>query len=179
MPLSAVVFRPAAVLLLLALCGCGGSEQFAPDCPRAAILGDAADLTRYRSQAPGPHDITDMVLSGRLTGISGACSQGSHNTLKTTIRVSLSLTRGPAAQGRTADVAYFIAVARGQNILDKQVYPVHAEFPPNTDAVNLTGQEVQLAIPTPPGLSGPAYTVLTGFQLSPAELATNRRQPAP
>ncbi|MBV9734625.1 MAG: hypothetical protein JO209_01860 [Acidisphaera sp.] len=179
MPPSARSLRPAALALLFAVSGCASSSpQFAPDCPRAAILGEAADLARYRSATPGPHDITDMVLGGRITGISGACSQGDHGTLNTTIKVSMSLTRGPAARGRVADATYFVAVTRGQAILDKQTYPLHVEFPPNTDEVHLTGDPVALAIPTSATLSGAAYTVLAGFQLSPAELATNRQRPA-
>jgi len=174
--------RPVLLAALLALAGCGGGggPQFPPDCSRTAILADAADLSRYRSETTAAHDVIDQLLAGRITGITGSCARGEHNTLDETIQVSLEINRGPAARDRTAEFAYFIAVSRGEQILDKQDYTLQVEFPPNVDQLHLRGEKVHLVLPTPSGVTGPAYTVLTGFQLTPAELALNRqRQNAP
>src|SRR6187397_768886 len=79
-PLSRLLWRGSAILfapLLAGLAGCGGGDlnAFPPACPRAAILGDAADLTRYRPEhaGQGGQDLTDMVFDGRITGVSGKC----------------------------------------------------------------------------------------------------------
>lgn len=172
--------RPPAPLLLLALAsslaGCGNlgeQDAFAPECPRAAILGDAADLSRYSGRGA---DLTDLVLDGRITGLAGHCERGDKDRLNTAVAVSMQLQRGPAARGRAAEVAYFVSVVEGDRILDKRVFPVRAEFPPNTDTIRVTGDEVDMSLPTPANRSGAAYRVLVGFQLQPDELALNRRR---
>ena len=159
----------------VALNGCDQpGDQFPPPCPAASILGDAADLTRYRGAG---QDVTDMVLSGRITGLSGSCKRaGNGAVVLTTVNVGLDLTRGPAAPGRAANAAYFVALTHGDTILAKQVYRLHATFPPNTDRVRLTGDEVQVQVPNKGKEGAGAYRVIVGFELTPQELATNRRR---
>lgn len=175
--------RPAAATAALGLClagavaGCGDSagaqQRFAPACPQAAILRDAADLSRY---AGGGRDLTDLVLDGRVTGLNGSCTRGDGDTVKTTMNVGIELTRGPAARSRATDVSYFVAVTEGERILEKKVFTLRAEFPANTDRLRLTGDDVELLLPTPAGKSAAAYKVLVGFQLQPAELQVNRQR---
>ena len=168
---------PGAVLLLgLAggLSACGGDRpQFAPACPQTGILADGADLTSFRSTGT---DLTDMVLDGRITGLRGKCSYVDAGHLATVISVDLELTRGPAMQGRTADVTYFISVARGDTILDKRDYTLHVSFDRNNGKLRLTGDQIDLSLPTPGKVKGEDYRVLVGFQLTPQELAFNRRR---
>jgi len=156
------------------LAGCSSSgEKFAPACPHVAILADAGDLTRFNGRG---QDVTDMVLDGRITGVGGDCERGDAGILVTNIAVALEITRGPAAQGSTADFGYFIAVSRNGTILDKKVYSEHAEFPSNVNRLKLTGDKVELRMPITPTMSGAAYNVLVGFQLTPDELALNRKR---
>ncbi len=165
-----------AALPLLALAGCGGDDaQFAPPCPGAAIVRDGADVTRYRG--PG-QDLTDLALSGRITGLQGKCTRADRGAMLATVTVGLELTRGPAAPGRTAELAYFVAVSRGDQILDKRVFPLRAEFPPNTDRLRLVGDDVELRLPTPPGTDASVYSIQVGLQLTPEELERNRRRSA-
>jgi len=169
----ATVRAGAGCLVLAAVAACSSPEKFAPACPTVAILADAGDLTRYNGRG---QDLTDLVLDGRITGVSGKCQAGDEGILDTTISISLEITRGPAAQGRTSELAYFVAVTRNNAILNKKVYPLRADFPANTDRLRLASDEVQLLLPIPKGLSGAAYTVLVGFQLDQAELDLNRRR---
>lgn len=164
----------ASTLLLLAACG-GGDAQFAPACPAAAIVRDGADLARYRG--PG-QDLTDLALNGRITGLQGKCTRADRGAVLATVTVGIELTRGPAAPGRTAELAYFVAVSQGERILDKRVFPLRAEFPPNTDRVRLTGDDVELRLPTPPGTDASSYSIQVGLQLTPDELERNRRRAA-
>jgi hypothetical protein len=159
-----------------ALGGCGGEsgDQFPPPCPVVSILGDAADLARYRGPS---QDLTDMVLSGRITGLSGSCKRANKGrTVLTTVSVALDLTRGPAAPGRVADAAYFVALTRGEDIIAKQVFPLRAAFPPNTDRVRLSGDEVEVPVPNGGPQGAAAYSIRVGFELTPQELAINRRR---
>jgi hypothetical protein len=161
------------LLALLASCSGPGANTFAPACPRAAILGDAADVTRYRQG--GGRDLTDLILAGRIVDVSGKCEPGdTSRQLATSLKVSFELTRGPAMPQRQVNVMIFVAVSEGDNILDKKLFPVHAEFPPNIDTVRLTTDAIPLVLPISKDKSGAAYALTAGFQLTPDELALNR-----
>ena len=56
------------------------------------------------------------------------------------------------------------------------MFPLAAEFPPNTDRVRLTGDDVELRLPTSSGADASAYRIQVGFQLTPAELEVNRQR---
>ena len=93
-------------------------------------------------------DLTDLVLHARIVGIQGSCREGDEkNQLAVTVGVAVELTRGPAMQGREAEVPVFVAVTEGETILDKRTYRMHVVFPSNVDRVTLTpGEE-----PSPAG----------------------------
>ena len=173
--------RAAAIVLaglLTLLAGCGpGKDEFAPVCPRADLLRQAADIGRYRDEsASATQDIRDLVLSGRIMAISGKCQAGdSAKQLAADVAVSMRFTRGPAMQGRETDVLFFLAITAGDEIFTKKVYQVHVVFPANIDQVTWTSDPVHMVFPISPTKSGAAYTVLAGFQLTEQELAFNRR----
>ncbi len=173
------------VALLATLAGCSGpvTSTFPPDCPRAGVLADAADLTRYRSagQAAGAtgatgHDLTDMVLDGQITGVSGDCTRASRRELDVSVAVSMRLTRGPAARGPMGDVPFFVAVTENGQVLDKQIYHIAPGFAANADTVRLTSDPVSLNLPISVDKPGSAYDLVVGFQLTPDEVALNRRR---
>lgn len=181
MPFSRVrrVAGAAAVLAAGLLSGCGyaDSSRFAPVCPKVAILADAADVTVYRPSPKNGHDLTDMVLDGRVTGLSGKCSRAAEDVLSTHVVLSMQFSRGPAATTREMDVSYFIGVFQGdEDILDKKVIPIHLVFPPNVDRLVLDTQDVELSLPISHVKTGDAYTVRVGFQLTPEQLALNRKR---
>jgi hypothetical protein len=173
--------RAAAILLaglLPLLAGCGpGKDEFAPVCPRADLLREAADIGRYRDESAGAtQDIRDLVLSGRITAISGKCQPGDSATqLAADVSVTMQFTRGPAMQGRETDVPIFLAITAGDQIFTKKTYPVHVVFAANVDQATGTTEPVHMVFPISPTKSGAAYTVLAGFQLTEQELALNRR----
>jgi hypothetical protein len=159
------------LLALLAPAGCApGLDQFAPACPQAGIVPGGGDVTRWRGTG---RDITDLALQARIVGIQGQCKQADAKTLGATVSVQMVVNRGPAAPGQVAALTYFVAVAQGDRILDKQVYPLNITFPPNSDHMDIASQPVQLRLPVSDTVSGAAYEVWTGFQLSPQELETN------
>ena len=172
MPLPTVRAALAALApLLLACCSASNEDAFAPQCPGTAILRQAADLSRFRGAG---RDLTDRVLTGRITGLQGSCKRDGTRIVDTTLSVGLELARGPAAPGRTARVAYFVAVTDGDRIVDRQVFPLQAEFPPNTDRVSLVGDEVDLRIPVSASKAASAYRIWVGFVLTPAEARSNQ-----
>ncbi len=173
-------FRPVligALLPLLAECG-PARNQFAPPCPSRAFLGDAADLNIYRQGHTSGvgYDLTDLVLHGRVIGIQGSCQPGDKKSqLAVSVTPGFELTRGPAMPGREIDVPVFVAVTEGSAILDKRVYQMHVVFPSNVDRVTLSPGQLDLVLPITADKSGAAYTILTGFQLNPDQIAAKRR----
>ena len=168
----------AALPALLAGCGAVDDDRFAPPCPFPSIPRDTADLRRFRG--PG-RDITDSVLDGRITGVKGSCTRGDKGFVAANISIGIDLTRGPANPGRTAELAYFVAVSEGtggtERILDKKVYTLRADFPPNTDRLRLSSNEIDLTLPVTPTKTAAAYRISVGFQLTPLELQVNRTRP--
>lgn len=166
--------------LLAMLAGCGPKkDEFAPACPRASPVWEAADLSRYQdATAARLQDIRGMVLSGRLVGIPAKCEPGDKPTqLAADVGVTFQFTRGPAMQGRAVEVPFFLAVSEGGRILDKKIFSAHIAFPPNVDQVTWSADPVHMVFPISPTKSGAAYVVLAGFQLTPEELAYNRSHP--
>ncbi len=183
---SGILVRLAllAVGLSAVLAGCRGgapTATFPPTCPRTGILADAADLTRYDSTrgpggSSGGRDLTDMVIDGRITGVSGTCTREDRRHLEVTVAVAMQLTRGPAARGAREEVPFFVAVSEGGTMLDKQVYRVEPQFAANADTLRLTSDPVRLVLPTDPEKRGSAYDVVVGFEVTPDELALNRKR---
>ena len=168
----AVLWLPA----LLAACG-PGRNQFPPPCPSAAILAEAADFDRYRGDGPGPHDLTELELRGRIAGVKGSCMiPGGQSALSVTVSVFVELTRGPAMQGRSAELNYFVTELQGNTIIDKQSLVSTVTFPPNVDRMTLQSGDLNLALPITTEKTGASYTVLVGFQLTPAEMEENLRR---
>jgi hypothetical protein len=162
--------------LLLPLFGCGsGRGGFPPACPVARLVPALADLTRYATPG-GMHDVTDLVLQARIVNVDGSCeATDQKNRLAATVRISVSVLRGPAMHGREADITVFLAVAEGDTVRDKRVYPIHLAFPPNVDRLTTTSSVIEMELPVSPSVTGAAYKVISGFQLTPDELAVNRQ----
>jgi len=158
----------------LAACSAPALTEFAPSCPRVAVLADAADLSRYRPG--GGQDLTDLIADGRIAGFQGDCQREDKEHVRASLSVDLAVQRGPAAPSRRIDVSYFVAVREGERILDKQIYPLRVDFPENRDTVRVTGPEASLLVAVSKEKSAAAYDVLIGFQLTPEELALNRRR---
>ena len=163
----------AAVLFGLGAC-VADRDQFPPACPRVAFLTPTADLSVYRPGSSG-RDLTQLMIAGRMQGINGECHPGGNkSTVRATVSVSAILARGPAMPGNVANVPVFIAVTDGDQILDKRIYTLKAEFPSNVDRVTVSSPEVSLALPVSSTKSAAAYSILAGFQLTPDQLAANR-----
>lgn len=167
-------------LALLALAGCSDTKAFAPPCPQLSFLPEGADLARFNG--PG-RDITDLVVEARLDGVpasTGACrwTDKTHTSVSVSMQVAMTVARGPAMQGRSAIIPWFVAVAQDRDILDRQVYALRADFPSNVDHTGLVSQPVELKLPVSAEKSAAAYRVWISLQLTPDELQYNRSHAA-
>lgn len=174
--------RLAALAGLSLLAACGGSGGAAPSqtgqapCPRIVILADGADLTRFRGGAMG--DLTAMTLDARIAGFDAQCDFASRDRSALTVRVTprFQAERGPAAEGRVADIPWFVALtdAGATSVLDRQAFTSRATFAPNVVRTPVQGQAARLTVPLAEGRRASDYAVRISLQLTPEELALNR-----
>jgi hypothetical protein len=174
MRMGMVVFAAA---LALAGCGGGGNQQAAAllACPTPGLLPDAVDLTRYRG---GQGDMTALMLDARITGIvNGRCTESRERRgISMQFSVALSVERGPAAEGRQAELPLVIAVLEsGGQVLRRQVVTQVVSFPASGRA-NIASEAVELVLPVSQARRATDYQVVVGFLLNEQELAANRRR---
>jgi hypothetical protein len=168
--------------LPLALAACGGQQTAATantaPCPRIAILADGADLTRHR---PGmQRDLTGLVLDARIQGFEARCDFAGSDRTGLTVRITprFEAERGPAAEGRTVDLPWFVVLtdAEDREVLARVAATTRLGFAPNVPRAQAVGQMVQLDMPIGGGRRAADYTVRVSFQLTPEELALNRQR---
>lgn len=161
-----------AVPALLAACGSSSGPAQPPPCPHVAILQDAADLARF--QPGGGTDITDMVIEARMIGVAGGCQARRGGAVDVVIRIGIEATRGPRASTRAEQLPYFIAVTDAQGrVVDKAEFAVSIEFPANISR-RRGSDEQRIVIPS--GMNPADLRVDIGFQLTPDQVALNRRR---
>ncbi|MGG5810692.1 hypothetical protein [Falsiroseomonas sp. CW058] len=175
-----------ALALPLALAGCGVGDLLtarptgpstAP-CPRIAILGEGADLTRFRDGAG--RDLTAMEVDAVIAGFDARCDHAGRDRRVLDVRVAprFRAERGPAFGGRAVDLPWFVALsdANDSAVLERIPATTRITFPPDIPGAAATGQAVRLAIPVAEGLRASDYVVRLSFQLTPEELAHNRQR---
>lgn len=170
--------RPLALAGGLALClgACGilpDPNLPVPDCPATGILGEAGDLRRFRGEGV---DLTGLVLEARVIGASGSCRVGRSdpNQVIVAFRMGVEALRGPAFSGTEVLLPVFAAVAnREGQVLGKEFGSVRIVWGPNLSRGRALSQEIEVVLPT--GVPPRSLELLVGFQLTDAELATNRR----
>lgn len=170
----------AGLQLLLAACSGGSSPQGASTapCPRIVILADGADLTRFR---PGSgRDLTGMILDAKITGFDARCdfSRRDPRSIEVQVTPRFQAERGPAADGRAADLPWFVVVSDPSNSEDlmRVTGITRVTFPPNVARANLVGSPASVVVPVAAGTRAQEYLVRLSFQVSQDELAHNRQR---
>lgn len=163
------------------LAGCGGGSGFtsgppAP-CPRVTILADGADLTQFRPGAV--QDLAAMTVDARLIGFEARCD---YTRRRESVAVAVSaifdVERGPAAPAlREARLPWFIAVtdAGDAQLIDRQDFVTPVAFTGNVNRVRVQSRPVTLNFPAEERLVE-NHNVRLSFQLTPEQLALNRRR---
>jgi len=176
-----VSFSPAARAALvlgavLAVAGCTTKAQEARNaasCPKAYIVGDAAQLVRFK---PGPgRDPTDVLFRADVLRADNKC-EFSRDGVVIDTNVTLAVQEGPAAatQGRQAAFNYFVALIGPNNrILAREEFTADYRFDGNR--TRLAGvEELRQRAGFTSDQAG-AYQVAVGLALSHEELDYNRR----
>ena len=176
-----LVLAVAAALaaLLPAACGGGtsGGTPLPVACPRPGILADGADLTRWQ---PGPvQDLTTLVFDARLTGLNGTCRPGrGDRSLEVALTPSFSVERGPAGGGaRAAELPWFVAVVGpGDEVLQRRTFVERLAFNRGETRAAGEGEPVRLSLPVGEERRATDYRVFVSIELTPEDVAVNRRR---
>ena len=168
-------------LCTLGLAACAGSSERAPACPRAAVLNDAATLTRF---APGggrdPLDIDfDVEIADLASGCQFEKKGKTFDRLVVAVAPVLITTRGPANASRKAEYGYFVSLIDPDgNIISRQSFPVTVPFSGNQRQLTQRDDDppVTIDIPLTRVEDAVNYEILLGLQLTEDELQYNRQR---
>jgi hypothetical protein len=167
-----------AAVAALALGACTAQEdKTAAICPRAGIVPDANVVVLFREGAG--RDLTDVVTQAQIVEVAVTCEYAAARRppgVTLDLQIAIAAERGPADRARRAALPYFVAVLDGdQNIVAKEYFEARFDFPDNRTRVGRV-DELEPRIALRSNFDGPAYRIMVGFQLSPDQLAWNRRQ---
>ena len=164
----------AAGAALLALAAC--AERETGICPRVAVLGEAARLTKFRPGAPETPE--NVLFTGEMGKVEITCkyADAALSRFEADVTVTMTLTRGPAMSGNTAEFPYFVSVVDRRGIvIAKREFPVRVNFG-SAQAVQHTESSWQFYPRLRTGGAAVLLETWVGFQLTDAELAYNRRR---
>ena len=181
------VLVPLACAVFLPLSGCdtinglfNSQPQITldpgPICPATGVLSDAASVTKLRpGTSPAMTRAADIAFQALMSQAQLDCNYDrGANTLTVTVKFAIRASRGPALTGADPQLPFFVAIVDADNnVLVKNVYnsnPQMAGRPSATYTETISNFPVPLAMDRRPS----DYEVLTGFQLTPDELAYNR-----
>jgi hypothetical protein len=169
--------RKAAVLLLAGftlVAGCSSKGEPA-GCPAAGIVGELAQLTRYRQGAG--RDLSDVLYTVRVAEVARACKVDRAGA-NVDLRVVFVAERGPASAANEAvDFEYFVAVANTEEqVIAKELFRSRIDFGGRNRIAVAEEQSVQRMPVTRQGDSATAR-IIVGLQLSAAELGEKRQTP--
>ncbi len=176
----------AGLTVLSILSGCSGSidtglsDLFKADktplpCPKVSVLPNADTITAFRD-GPG-RDLVDVLYEGVIAPFSGECFyEDDDSLLVVELVLRIGAIKGPAATSQIHEFPFFVAIAdQDKRILNKKVLMSPIEVPEGKRR-GAVQEEIVQRIPLPAGRTGRSYTIVLGFQLTPEQLAYNRKE---
>lgn len=147
-------------------------------CPAVTVRPDLRTLVEYQNETkPSPDTKLSEVT---ILGVENTC-RVEDNTLVMQLDIALSGQTGPKARTRSGDqpnfaYPYFVAVTDTNGaILSKEIFAASLSYGREKTQISQTETLFQ-NMPIPPSGTGRAYTVVIGFQLTPAQLAYNTQK---
>ncbi|WP_374764380.1 hypothetical protein [Yunchengibacter salinarum] len=156
--------------LLLAACNKNPLEVVVSRCPAVAVVGDAGTMTRFVDNEPSA---SNEIFTASIMGVTSQCDQG--DDVDASVSFEIAATAGPAMEGRTITVPYFVAVVKDNaRIVSKKRFETVLTFDGKGRAT--AKQTVRQHIPTIEQARRYDYEVLLGFQLNPQEAVFNMQR---
>lgn len=169
--------------LALTVSACSLAQKDDPSggqaCPQVRIDRDTAKMTVFRD-GPG-RDLTDVVYTVEIADYTGDCTfvkdKEKGTTINMRMKVLFAISKGPAETAPDNKMDYFVAIPAFYPATSaKQVMPVQFKYPQtNVVTMMVRDEEVRLTLPLK-DMKTKDMPVYIGFQLTPDQLAYNRRQ---
>jgi hypothetical protein len=175
-----------ALPALILLTGCGMSERLSsslfgtptekdvermPECPQTGVLADATYIPIFTGNG-----IADVAALGKLGDITGGCDFDKAGIAALDIKVTfLARKTKPELDIKKQVFPYFIAIlSPDQQILQRQNFSTKVDFDNTGYGVMIEEHELKIPVPSREAASG--YKVVVGYELSPDQLAYNRKK---
>ncbi len=157
----------------LTLAGCSNSLEVS-DCPRIGLLPQADRITIFKDT--GGQDITDVIGTGKIEGLSGSCETDEDGQIFVTLEMGLTAALGPTVANQPLVLPYFVAVTDGdEQVLTKEPAQFTVRFDDEERKVRSKVAVDTFPMPGVGGFVRDEYVVVVGFQLNPNQLNYNRR----
>lgn len=139
-------------------------------CPQVVYLRDLSVASDYARSEPAPEN---LVSSARIQSLEGSCSYGEEG-LNVDFTLTMQAVKGPRLGGQEVSFPFFVAIVKpDDSILAKDVMTASFAFKEG-EKTALLAQPLHIFIPLGETETANDYRVLSGFQLSEAELALAR-----
>ena len=153
--------------LLAGLASCADTTPPPMFCPQVAVLQQADRVTEF---LPGRSDVAAQITTAQITGVAGACvTAHDDRALRVSFRAGFVASNGPANHGATVQLPYFVALSRGDQIIQKQDYTIALHFNGNASTTVATSKPVAVELGNVGGSQD--VQVLIGFEMTPAQLS--------
>ena len=159
----------------LALSACGNGVAQGP-CPTTGVLTDATKIVQF---TPGSaEDISNVLVAGEIVNTSSGCIYRKSG-LTAGVGIAIQMQTGQAgarARQVTYKLPYFVALTDANDrVLEKTFYEATLRLRDDTVAQKLeTVDDIRISLDE--GQTGADFRVIVGFQLTPQQLAYNRRK---
>jgi hypothetical protein len=172
----------ACAVLAVTLSGCADNvpTQSRP-CPKVRVVQDASYMTKFAGES---EDLTDTSFEARITRSNSVCyyeentSTGS-TVIRSELRIEFAASRGPNNPDSAARFRYRIGVSGPGGKLLPNPQLLDVEIPFTASRVQGVAQdEVYVYTPINQGENGDFYRVWISLEVTPKELAYNRRNPS-
>jgi hypothetical protein len=144
-------------------------------CPNASVLANTAQLTGFRDKMEG--DPAGIAYEVVMTGVKASCSfDKDEGTADSSVTVTFRATRTPTGLAANYSVPYYVAVTRDSTtIVSKQIYSASFAFRPGESSTTFDADVSTVPIRLDNGKKPYDYGILTGLQLTKAQLDYNTK----
>lgn len=166
-------------VVVTALCGAtilsGCQNTILPPCPSVRVDSTTSKLIKFRDG--GAETPADVAYEAQIVGYGGQC-ENRDKGIDVTIDLDLDITAGPAADGKRAELYYFVAIPQHfPKPEGKQIFRMRPDVPKTPGSRERVREGgVRVFIPLPNDEPAAAYDIYVGFQLNDAQLRFNRAQ---
>lgn len=148
------------------------------NCPRVEVVPELRSYSDFADD--GSTRPEALVSRAMISNVQTSCSLDK-NSVTVDLKTTFSGTLGPQGRGAAADkpffsYPFFVAVAAaGGKILTKEIYAASITYPPGRNSHSYN-ENMRFILPMETRDQGRNQKILLGFQLSPDQLAFNRKQ---